>query len=375
MKILFNCLTTEKGGAERVISVLANEFVKKDDVVILTLKRNTKDAYKFDEKIKRLYIDKTCYESDSGVKSIFRKLSPSRLLRLKRFIIDEDPDIIISFLPEPSLRLMFASKFSSKIRKIPKIISIRNDPEKEYSNVLIKQAMKKFYRDVDGMVYQTEDAKKYFKGIIKTRNQVIIQNPIDERFLIKPKDDKDRKDIIISVGRLESQKNHELLIRAFGRMIEEEKNDYCLEIYGEGSRRQYLQEMINKMNLNNKVFLKGKTDDIVKKMNNSKIFVLSSRYEGMPNALMEAMALGLPCISTDCPCGGPRSLTKNGENGILVKNGDKDALGCAISNLINDDRMRKILSRNALRIRKDNDVNTVVEQWYTIINRVMETKE
>lgn len=375
MKVLFNCLTTEKGGAERVISVLANEFARKDDVVVLTLKKNVKDAYKLDKRIKRLYVDKTSYEHDNKIRRMLRKISIVRLSKLRKIIVGENPDIIISFLPEPSLRLMFASKYSSKIRIIPKIISIRNDPEKEFSNPLMRFAMKRFYKDVDGMVYQTKDAKNYFKGIIKTTNQVIIQNPIDEKFLIKPKKDKERNNTVISVGRLEPQKNHELLIKAFGDIVNDVSDDYSLEIYGEGSRRDYLQGMIDEMGLSKKVFLKGKTDDIVSKLNDSKIFVLSSRYEGMPNALMEAMALGLPCISTDCPCGGPRSLTKNGENGILVKNGDKNALGRAISDLINDDKMRKILSRNALKIRKDNDVNTIVEQWYTIINRVMETKE
>lgn len=371
MKILFNCLTTEKGGAERVICVLANEFAKKDDVVVLTLKKNTKDAYKFDRSVKRLCVDRTSYEHDGKTRSKLRKLSFARLSRLRKILVDENPDIIISFLPEPSLRLMFVSKYSPRVRRIPKIVSIRNDPEKEFSNPLIRFAMKGLYKAVDGMVYQTKDAKNYFRGIVETTNQVVIQNPIDEKFLIEPKDDKYRQKRIISVGRLEPQKNHELLIKSFGGIINNVDDDYTLDIYGEGSMRKSLQEMIDGMGLNEKVFLKGKTDDIVSKLNDSRIFVLSSNYEGMPNALMEAMALGLPCISTDCPCGGPKSLIKNGDNGLLVKNGDRVALGKAICRLANEEKIRKNISKKALLIRGTNNPSKIVGKWYDLIDKVL----
>lgn len=367
MKILFNCLTIEKGGAERVISILANEFAKEDDVVVLTLKKNVKDAYKFNNRIKRLHVDKTSYEQDSKIRRFFRKISIMRLFRLRSIIIEEKPDIIVSFLPEPSLRLMFISKYSSRVRKIPKIVSIRNDPEKEFSNIIMRFAMKRLYKHVDGMVYQTESAKKYFKDIVKTKNQIIIQNPIDEKFLVNPKDDKNRKNVIISVGRLERQKNHEMLIRAFSEIMNKNKDNYTLEIYGDGSRRKYLQDIINEMGLSKRVFLKGKTDGIVQKLNDSKIFVLSSRYEGLPNALLEAMALGLPCISTDCPCGGPRSLIKNKKNGILIKNEDENALCKALLEIMDDCKKRVVFAKNALSVRRDNDINKIIAQWWKVI--------
>lgn len=374
MKILFNCLTMEKGGAERVIALLANEFSKENDVSIISLMRS-EDAYGLEPKVKRLRVDGSSHKTDNKFRKITRKLSVVRLSRMRKMIISEGPDIIISFLPEPSLKLMLLSKFSKKIRDIPKIISIRNDPKKEFSKPMVKRIMKKLYKDADGMVYQTEDAKNYFGGIIKTKHQEIIQNPIDPDMLIKPKKDGQRKNIIISVGRLEEQKNHEMLIRAFADTLKEKEHDYSLKICGEGSLRNYLQKLINELGLADRIVLVGQVDNIQKELNEAKIFVLSSRYEGMPNALIEAMAMRLPCISTDCPCGGPRSLIENGKNGILVENENKKVLSEAMLDLMGDRNKREIISRNAVLIRKKNNVGKIAGEWMCLMKDVIGSKK
>lgn len=374
MKIMFNCLTMEKGGAERVITVLANKFSVENDVVVLSLARS-EDAYKLDSSIKRLRVDSTNYKDDGCIKRKMRKFSLKRLIGLCHIIKTEKPDVIVSFLPEPSIRLMFIKKFSRKVRNIPTIISIRSDPEKEYRNCLLRFVVKKLYRNVDGMVYQTEDAKKYFKSFIMTKRQVIIQNPVDGSALIKPKIDAQRKNIIASVGRLEKTKNQELLIRAFNNVSNNTGCNYVIKIYGEGSQRVYLQNLIEDLGMEDKVFLKGQVDDVLKEINDARIFVLSSLYEGMPNALMEAMAMGLPSISTDCPCGGPRALIEDGENGILVSNNNEKALAKALNKLVNNESMRKKLAKNALNIRKTNDATKISRSWLKIISDVIEEKE
>lgn len=373
MRILFNCLTMEKGGAERVIALLANEFIEDNDVSILTLKKS-KDAYELNKKICRLRVDETSYKMDNSIKKIFRKLSFRRFFGLQKKILAEKPDVIISFLPEPSLRLMFIKKFSLKLRKIPTIISIRNDPVWEYKNPLLKFAVKVLYKNVDGMVYQTDDAKKFFKDIIKTRNQTVIQNPIDEKMLVRPKLDMERENVIVSVGRLETQKNHEMLIRAFSETLRSEKHDFVLKIYGEGSRRKFLLGLVDELGLSDRVFLEGQVDDIARKLNEAKIFVLSSHYEGMPNALIEAMAMGLACISTDCPCGGPRTLIKNGENGILVRNEDEKGLARELTRLIGDAKLREELEGNAVDIRKDNNVAVIAGRWLNVVANARNNK-
>ncbi|MBR2994886.1 glycosyltransferase [Candidatus Saccharibacteria bacterium] len=361
----------EKGGAERVITTLANVFSVDNDVVVLSLTRS-KDAYKLNSSVKRLHVDSTSYKNDGYTKKILRRLSLRRLVGFCHIIKVEKPDVIISFLPEPSIRLMFIKRFSYKVRNIPTIISIRSDPEKEYHNRFLKFIVKRLYRNVDGMVYQTEDAKKYFKGFISTKKQVIIQNPVDKNILMKPKDDEERRNVIVSVGRLEKNKNQELLIRAFGDVIENGGCDYILEIFGEGSLRAHLQDLIKELGLDNKVFLKGQIDNVIQEINNARIFVLSSLYEGMPNALMEAMAMGLPCISTDCPCGGPRALIRDGENGILTENDNEEALKGAINRLVDNVNMRKRIAKKALEIRETNSISLISKSWMEIINDALE---
>lgn len=372
-KIMFVGLTMGKGGAERVMSILANEFSKNDVVSLLTVV-NGSDSYRFDPRVKRLYVDKKSYDLNNKFKKIAKKLSVVRSLRLKKIILRESPDVVVVFLPEPSLRLMLETKLSRKLRKIPIIISVRNDPKVEYKNSLIRFIMKKIYANVSGMVYQTEDAKKFFRGFIKTKNQVVISNPIDEKTLVAPKVDGLRRDVVISVGRLEKQKNQKMLIRAFSEAIKDKRTNYKMEIYGKGTLREDLYDLIHKLGMDEKISLKGQTDDIISRLNSSKIFVLSSSYEGLPNVLIEAMAMGLPVISTDCPCGGPRSIIEDGKNGILVKNEDERAMARAISKLMEDENVREKLAKEALLIRESNSIGTIVMQWSNLINKVIGKK-
>ena len=368
MKILFNCLNLKKGGAERVISILANEFINNNEVTILTL-MNMKDSYELSPNIKRIRVDKNDSYSLNPLKKVLKKLSIARLVKFKKEIINEHPDVIISFLPEPSLRLMFVRKFSKKLQKMPVIISIRNDPNIEYKSLIIKHLMKYLYKSVDGMVFQTTDAKAYFDDIINFKNTEIIANPINDEFLNGLNQKVIKYNRIVTVGRLEPQKNHKLLIDVFARVIKKYP-DYTLEIYGEGSLRDELSKLINNLGVQNNVKLCGQVDDVKEKLLSSKIFVLSSDYEGMPNALMEAMALGLPCISTNCPCGGPKELIDNGKSGLLIPVNDKDALYKSIIDLINDEKLLENISKNAINIRKNNNAKVIVNKWKTFIKKV-----
>ena len=369
MKILFNCLSMEKGGAERVISVLSNKFIESNQVTLVTLIKS-KPKYKLDKRIKLLQIDEDEYLKARKIKKKLIKLSYHRLTKLLKVVIKERPDIIISFLPEPSMRIMLLKKLSKKIRDIPTIISIRNNPETEYKNKFIYAVMKYLYKDVDTMVLQTKEAKEYFSKIIKNEKKlVVISNPINEKFLIEKPYEGERDKIIVTVGRLEKQKNQKLLIEAF-KKVESKHTDYKLLIYGEGSLQKELQEYVDELKLADKVIFKGKKDDIEKEIFKAGIFVLSSDYEGMPNALMEAMALGLPCISTDCPCGGPRTLIDNNNNGILVKVNDSEKMAEAINFLIENKNEAQQMGKKANKIKDKCSLNKIYKKWIEVIERL-----
>ena len=228
--------------------------------------------------------------------------------------------------------------------------------------------VKRLYKKADGFVFQTSDAMKFYDGAINCKTAV-IENPINDIFL-NHKKAKTRRKNAVSCGRLEKQKNYGLLIDAFADVVKLYP-DYTLEIYGEGSKKEELKGLSRKLGIDNKVLFKGRADNIADEIADAGVFVMSSDYEGMPNALMEAMALGIPCISTDCPVGGPKVLIGKDENGILVDMGDKKALANAILRVIGDKELASELSKNGATVSKMYSVDIIVGRWMSFINDVV----
>lgn len=359
MRILFVIGPLNKGGAERVVCNLSNELIKKNDVIIATTVTD-KAEYSLDKRIKVICLD-------TNRTSSFLTKNISRIRNLKKIIKEHNIDIAISFLPEPSYRLMLI-----KNKKIKTIISDRNDPHIEYNSFLKKLLVKILYRKSDGFVFQTPDARKYFSKKIQSKS-IIIPNPINDLFLVASPYDGNRTKRIVSVGRLTRQKNHKLLIDAFA-IVNKKYDDYKLEIYGEGELKEDIEKYISNLGLNDYIFLKGKSNQLEKDLYDANMFVLSSDYEGMPNALMEAMALGLPCISTDCPIGGPKFLINNKESGLLVPVGDSDALANAIIELIEDDLLSRKISFNSFNDSKQYNNAEINKMWEDYIKIIYNMK-
>jgi glycosyltransferase involved in cell wall biosynthesis len=214
----------------------------------------------------------------------------------------------------------------------------------------------------DGCVCQTEGIMSWYKPILYSRTlTAVIPNSISNEVFKKTTGDKHNK-IILTIGRLEAQKNHALLINAFAE-IASEYPEYRLAIYGKGPLEKELKEQIESMELNGRVLMPGFTNDIVSVYSHSAIFVLTSNHEGMPNVLAEAMAMGLPCISTDCDGGGARELIKDGVSGILIPCNDKDSLIMALRTLIDNADYASFLAFNAESIRKRLNPTIIHTRW------------
>lgn len=352
------------GGAERVVANLANFLSKNHTVKVVSLTKSEM-AYKIEKTIMTTCIDKKVYRTDVGkVKKVINKITKNsyRLYRLKKEIRDFDPDLILAFLPEPSFLTLFLKK-----KNIPVVISVRNDPKIEYKSKGYHALMKWLYPRVDGIVFQTEEAKSYFKNII-TCSTNVIPNPINPEFIRQPFNGIRTKNIV-AVGRLSKQKNHKILIEAFSKLSKKFK-DYNLIIYGEGELREELISLIKKKKLTDKVFLPGVQKDIKDKIYDASLFVMPSLYEGMPNALMEAMALGLPVISTDCPCGGPAFLIENGENGLLVKVNDISGLTKAMEKVLSDPKFSRKLSLGATKIAQTLSPDKINKEWESFLLQI-----
>ncbi len=353
MKILFCLGSMGHGGAERVVSILSNSLVASNDVTI-TVTKSEPSYYKLDDRIKYYSLDKDTNQENIFVRTI------RRTKNLRKILKEEKIDIAISFLPEPTYRLMMAKQFL----KIKTIVSVRNDPNIEYNNILKKLLVKILYSKADGFVFQTEDAKKWFSNKIQSKS-IVIPNPINDIYLVDRYTGK-RENEIVTVGRLTKQKNQYLLIDSF-KEIHNEYPSLKLKIVGDGNLKKDLIDYSEKSGLKNSVIFRGNIENVKDEIYKSKVFVLSSDYEGMPNALMEAMALGIPCVSTNCPIGGPKFLIKNNINGILVNVNDKDDMVKAIRKILNDDNFQNIISKNSNESMKQYGSRTITKKWEDFI--------
>lgn len=348
MKIMICISQLKKGGAERVVTNLANYFIEKHDVTIVSLK-HYEPEYQLESKIKVINLDKN--NRQNKFIKIFK-----RVFTLNNNIKIEKPDIILSFLPEPSFLVLLLKKF----RKNKVIVSVRNDPKIEYKSKIYKLAMKLLYPLADGFVFQTKEAQSYFSEKIQKKSTIIL-NSLNPDFLIE-RFKGERNKQIVSVGRLFEQKNHELLIKAFDK-VHQMHPEYELVIYGEGPLRQKLEELIKSLKLEDSIKLPGVESEIKEKIYKSSIFVLSSNYEGMPNSLMEALTLGLPCVATNCPCGGPNALINDGVDGILTEVGNVDMLANKINMLIENKELCDSISNKASENIKKLDPKIINREW------------
>ena len=360
-KIVFITNAMLFGGAEKVIASLANHFVEKNvEICIITI-MNTKCEFKLNDKVK-------CYSIYENEGKPHRKEYVYYYKKLKEQVRLENPDIIVIMPEEISVK---AIPFLIGL-DIPIVVSERNNPWVMPENKLNRILRKIYYRKVDGIVFQTEIAKSFFPKKVRDKGRVIL-NPLD--FSRLPNEHQGgRKKEIVAVGRLVRQKNHKMLIRAF-ELVYAKHKDYKLVIYGDGCLREELEEYAANRLPSNAYRIEKATDRVLNLINDASIFVLSSNYEGLPNALIEAMALGLPCISTDCPSGGPRELISNYKNGILVSVGEEEELALAINELIINKKLADKIGKNAKKIKYRLEEEKILGQWEEYFNEIISGKK
>jgi glycosyltransferase involved in cell wall biosynthesis len=320
-KIVFVIPFLSGGGAERVVSIWTGELAKQGNDVHLLVFYRVENEYMLDEKIvlhsvrkrKNEYDDLTKWEKIKALRNIFK---------------DIKPDIVLPFISHVGI-LASIAKIGLKTTLIE---TIRNNPDTSPKRKLLRYIRNLSVFFSEKCIVQNKTQLEYFPYWIQ-KKMVVLSNPISNEFTTTKKVFINKKiQDIVAVGRLEKQKNYPMLINAFSCIANIHK-DIQLSIYGEGSLYNELFDLISKLNLHKRVSLNGRTSDIADILQKSDLYILSSVTEGMPNALMEAMAIGLPCISTNCPTG-PIDLIENGSNGILIPVGDKEALVEAMSKVI-----------------------------------------
>ena len=357
MKITLLIGSLAGGGAERVVCNLANYLADNGhEVTVLTV--SDQQTYKINSNVKHVVL-----YGESNSKLPHKVINLIRLYRMNRYFRKTNVDVYITFLPKLT-SFIFAQK---QFIKCPIILAERADPA-TFCNASEKNKniFEKYYPLADGYIFQTEDARNYYEEQgINTENSVVIPNAINSEF-IRPPYQGERRKVIVGAGRLTKQKNFSLLIRAFAE-INKDFPEYVLEIYGDGPLKNDLKNEAKELGISEKVKFQGYVENLGDRIQDATMFVLSSDFEGMPNALMEAMALGLPVISTDCPAGGSKYLIREGENGYLITVGDIENLAKKIYYLLDNKDVQKKIATEAIKIQSDLLSDNIYARWENFI--------
>lgn len=358
MKLGFFIGGLSGGGAERVCCNLANFLTEQGhDVKIITMADDT-PSYNLSAKVSRIILLQNTERKNFIFNSVLRYARLIKVVKKERF------DCIIVMLPVTTILLLsIRSLFNSKV-----IAAERVDPSIYSSNKQSK--LKKLAHRANAWVFQTKEQCQWYGESVGNAIIRIIPNAINQGF-IKGKYTGERECVIANSGRLTKQKNQSLLIRAFAR-ISEKFPQYKLKIYGDGPLLNELRVLSEQLGVAERVIFSGYVRNISDELEKACLYVLSSDFEGMPNALIEAMALGLPCISTDCDGGGAKFLIQNKVNGLLVPKGDEYEMAQAIESVLGDVELSTKISRNAEKIKEELSPNKIYGEWLTLIKQVVD---
>lgn len=349
--VAFYIGSLKKGGAERVFVNLASWFLARGYEVTIITQYQKEEEYELPEGAARIISDLTSEEEGGRLANLFR-----RYRKLRRIFKETGADLVLSTIGKNNFMALLANAFlPTRV-----VVSVVAEPTEEYPNAFMRFLAKTLFYFADGIVMQTTDAVRFFPKSLQKRC-VILKNSLNPDF-VRPRFEGVRPQDIVAVGRMDDNKNQRMAIRAFGRIADQFPKARLI-LYGDGPLRETLQKEIGQSPLAGRVLLPGRVTDVPERIEKAYAFVLTSFTEGMPNTLIEAMSLGLACISTDCPCGGPRDLIRDGENGFLVPVNDDKALAKRLSELLSDPEKAEQTGRAAAKLREEYAPERVNAEW------------
>ena len=385
--IVFVIDVLSDGGAERVVRLLANQFNNSGySVIVIALKR-AKTPYIFNEKINVVTLDMLSLSKRDQIikriteksfkawrtirkkirKKLFGKIDSIALWeesrpyhyfeytkKIKTILSEEKNVCVFSFLIVSQISVGLLKKNS----RIKKVFCERNAPVREDCPKNLILLRDKLYPSFSDAVFQTQEQKDYYDKIMPMGS--IILNPLTEN--LPNRYEGKRKKIIIDFCRLTKQKNLVLLIDSF-QMLLNDYPDYILQIYGDGPEKQSLLNYIISKELDDRVLIRSHVPDIHNSIRDCTMFVSTSDWEGLSNSMLEAMAIGLPTVCTDCDGGGARMMIQDHVNGLLVPKGDVQAVYQAMKKIIEDEELAEKLSINCSKLKEELSVDNIVNEW------------
>lgn len=345
-KIVFVLPDMPGGGSERVVALLANEYSKRGIKTAILLFAGHETAYRLEDGVEVVSMGEP---SKGKILTILE-----RLHRMRNYYKENRGCQIWSFCVMGA----FFSVLAALGQKHYFLVSERTDPDRDVHKKLRNFA----YRFADVIVCQTKESIRSFPRDI-ARRTVVLPNPVDVGD-IRPYDG-EREKRIVSVGRLQYPKNHQLLFRAFAGFVREFP-DYTLELYGKGKDEAQLRELAARLGISGKVVFHGFSSRVKEEITAAAMYVLSSDYEGVSNSMLEAIALGIPVIATDCPIGGCRMYIEDGINGLLVPVGAIEPLTEAMKKIASDQEFARKLSMEGRKLREQNNIAEIADRFLRV---------
>jgi GalNAc-alpha-(1->4)-GalNAc-alpha-(1->3)-diNAcBac-PP-undecaprenol alpha-1,4-N-acetyl-D-galactosaminyltransferase len=358
VKIVLVVPNLAAGGTERIVTLLAHSWAQRDhDVTIVTIDSTRDDFYEVDRRVRRVTLP-----PGSGERFVGRI---STVMPLRRVLGDSRPDVIVSFITVTNLLTIVAAAG----RRIPVVVSEQLDPREHRIPRSMKIVRSVLYRRATALVVLTEGVAEWARRRVPPRMVHVIPNFAREAALKRPPAGSGSRRVI-AIGRFVDQKGFDMLLDAFAAVVADgSRSDWTLEILGDGPDRPDLEARARALGIADRVRMPGVVSDVAALLAGSEIFVLSSRYEGFPLVLCEAMAAGVPSIAFDCPSG-PSELIRHRTDGILVPPGDVAALAASLGELMDDPELRSRLADRGPEVTERFPWSRALDLWTNLVSDV-----
>jgi glycosyltransferase involved in cell wall biosynthesis len=370
MKLLIFIHSLGGGGAERVTANLANHWVGRGwEITVVTLASCSFDAYELHPDVQRISLN-LANESSNIIIGLWRNLR--RSMALRQVLRKIHPDIALGMMTAANVQLALATSGLSAVRAIG---SERVHPPQVSLGVPWEWLRRHFYGRLAAVTALTCESADWLQSHTTTRLMPVIPNavpwPLPEQApkLMPTFFRAKQRRLLISVGRLDGQKGFDWLVTAFS-ILAERHTDWDLVILGEGELRGALERQVSASKLETRVFLPGRVGNVGDWYECADLYVMSSRFEGFPNTLVEALAYGLPAVSFDCDTG-PRDIIRHEIDGLLVPVGDVTALTAALERLMGNADLRKRFANRAVEARERFSIDRIASMWETLFVKVM----
>lgn len=364
MRIVFITNSIGFGGAEKMITYVANGMAKREHSVAIINYNSVGGNYINKH---QQYIDESIpvYEFEGNQTGKISRLQ--KILFTRRVVKEFDADVMICFTMYPS----FVGKVVQMFTRIPSIMSERGNPYVTINkkNIFSRIELYAVNRSAGG-VFQIKGASEFFSKRLQKRS-TIIPNPIFIKDKIEPVQFEDREKSIVSVGRLDNyQKRYDIMIKAFS-LFSKNHPEWFLKLYGVGSDEQLIKNWCIENGVEDRVKFMGLSKQPMVDISNAGMFLITSDFEGISNSLLEAMAVGLPCVSTDSAPGGARMLIQNNSNGLLAEVGNHEKIAEAMAKFADDPNLAKQCGENAKLVVSRFDAERTLDKWESYIAEVV----